>query len=172
MGKVGVIIAALALAVTTALAGCDGRPLLYQWIPSETDQQLLSAYQMIDTGHTGRLTRAEVDAYFRRRFAELDTNHDGFLDEGEARAAVPVMGIKTASAMVFRLDMNGDGKLSADEFARLSTYLFTRDSNRDGVLTLDEVKTPPSDTFVAGDAKSPGVQVSTPTADGRPQQPQ
>jgi hypothetical protein len=131
------------------LAGCDGRPLLYSIAPSQQDLDCLAAFQMIDTAGKGQLTRAEVDGYFKQRFAELDRNHDGFLDETEAAGAVPVFGMKTGANMVFRLDINGDGKLSQDEFLRLSNYLFTRDDNRDGILTLAEVKTPPADTYMA-----------------------
>lgn len=153
------------LAMMMALAGCDGRPLLYNLAPSQLDLQVLALYQTIDTGNKGQLTRAEADAYFKRRFIELDANHDGFLDEAESSAALPVMGMKSGADMVFRLDINGDGKLSADEFGRLANYLFTRDTNRDGVLTLAEVKVPPADDDVA--ARENPAAVSTVRADGK-----
>lgn len=137
------------LAALLVLAACDGRPLLYSLAPSQTDLDCLAAFQMIDTAGKGQLTRAEVDSYFKARFLALDRNHDGFLDEAEASGAVPVFGMKTGANMVFRLDINGDGKLSQDEFLRLSNYLFTRDDNRDGILTLTEVKTAPADTYMA-----------------------
>ena len=144
------------MVVGFALPGCDGRPLLSQIMPSQTDLDCLAAFEMIDAAHKGQLTREETDAYFKRRFGELDVNHDGFLDETEAQRAVPIFGMKTGANMVFRLDINGDGRLSQDEFVRLSNYLFTRDYNRDGVLTLAEVKMPPTDNFVA--AGTTGVE--------------
>ena len=137
------------LAAALLLAACDGRPLLYQLAPSQTDIECLQAFQTIDTANKGQLTRAEVDAYFARRFTELDRNHDGILDPTEAAGAVPIFGFKTGPDLIFHLDLNGDGKLTADEFVKLSNYLFTRDSNRDGILTLAEVKTPLSDDYMA-----------------------
>ena len=158
-----------AIAVAMVVAGCDGRPLLYQLAPSESDLQILGAFQMIDSVKAGQLTRQQSDDYFRRRFAEFDTNHDGFLNDDEAKAAVPIFGFKTGTGLVFSLDINGDGRLSQDEFLRLSNYLFTRDLNRDGILTLQEVKTPPTDTFVAaGAAGTPGIQVTNPSQGGQP----
>ena len=146
------------LATALLLAACDGRPLLYQIVPSEADIGCLKAFHMIDTANKGQITRAETDAYFARRFAELDRNHNGILDETEAAGMVPIFGFKTGPDLIFHLDLNGDGKLTADEFAKLSVYLFTRDENRDGILTLAEVKTPPGDDYVAPSAHQPGVQ--------------
>ena len=164
----GLGLGALLALVIPALAACDGRPLLYQLVPSEADQEVVAAFRMIDRGNAGRLTRAETDAYFQRRFAELDRNRDGFLDEAELKAVVPILGFKTAAAMIFSLDFDSDGRLSPGEFLRLSNYLFTRDLNRDGVLTLEEVKTPPSDNYVAAGSNAPGVSVVAPTG-GQPQ---
>ena len=152
------------IAAVLLLAGCDGRPLLYNLVPSDSDREVLAAFRMIDAANTGQLTRQQVDDYFKRRFAELDFNRDGFLDEAELRAAVPIFQFKTASAMLFSLDMKSNGRLSQDDFLRLSIYLFTRDVNRDGVLTLEEVKTPPSDSYVAE-----GRAIVTDRATGLPQ---
>jgi hypothetical protein len=139
----------IATLLALALAACDGRPLLYSLVPSDQDLQSIALFQQIDAAGKGQLSRAETDAYFKRRFSELDRNHDGFLEEGEAAGALPLFGWKTGADVVFHLDINGDGKLSPDEFGRLALRLFTRDTNQDGILTLAEVKVPPSDDYVA-----------------------
>ena len=165
-----VVTAGASVALAILMTACDGRPLLYQLAPSDSDLAVLAVFQRIDSAHAGQLTRQQADDYFRARFVELDRNRDGFLDEQEAAGAVPVFGFKTGSAMVFSLDINGDGRLSLDEFLRLSNYLFTRDLNRDGILTLAEVKTPPTDSFVASSTPGkPGVQVTDPGKGGLPQ---
>ena len=150
------------LAALLALAACDGRPLLYNLAPSDQDLQCLALFQTIDTKHAGQLTRQETDAYFQRRFTELDANHDGFLDDTEAAGALPLFGWKTGAEAVFHLDINGDGKLSLDEFSRLSLRLFTRDTNRDGILTLAEVKVPPGDDFVSAHENPAAISVVKP----------
>ena len=152
----------VAFACILLLAGCDGRPLLYQIAPSETDLECLAAFQLIDATNSGRLTRQQVDDYFKQRFAELDRNRDGFLDKDELRGVVPILGMTSPVNMMFRLDINGDGKLSLDEFLKLANYLFVRDENNDGVLTLTEVKTPPVTSFVPVGKKSPGFDAGNP----------
>lgn len=148
--------------VLLLLAGCNGRPLLYQIAPSETDNEVLAAFQAIDTAHAGQLTRQQVDDYFKQRFAELDRNKDGFLDKDELQGRASILGMKSGADMLFRLDMNSDGRLSLAEFMALSNYLFVRDENRDGILTLTEVKTPPVETFVPVGKKSPGFDAPNP----------
>src|SRR4029078_3200177 len=111
---------ALAVAAALTLAGCTGQPLLYQIMPSETDVETLAAFRLIDAGNTGQLTREQVDTYFNARFTALDLNRDGFIDETEARSAVPIFSYKTGQALVFHLDLDGDGRLSRDEYVRLS----------------------------------------------------
>jgi len=159
-------LAGTVIAASLSLAACDGRPLLYQVAPSETDISTLAAFQQIDTANKGQLTRAEIDAYFKQRFAQLDRDHDGFIEEAEAQPLLPILGMKTPSELIFRLDFSGDGKLSESEFLRLTNFLMTRDYNKDGILTLVEVKTPPSDTYVEASSNKPGLSVGTPTSQG------
>jgi len=163
----GFYLAAAICCAGTCLAACDGRPLLYQLAPSEMDVSTLAVFQKIDEANKGQLTRAEIDAYFKRRFAELDRDHDGFVEEAEVVGLTPVLGLKTPSEFIFRLDFSGDGKLSEAEFLRLTNYLMTRDHNKDGILTLTEVKTPPSDNYVESSSNKPGLSLGTATSQGQ-----
>lgn len=76
------------------------------------------------------VTRAEVDARVRAKFARLDANRDGFLTSEEMTAGRGMrMGNRQArmgagqamrdpSAAFDRLDANRDGMINRDEFAR------------------------------------------------------
>ena len=88
---------------------------------------------------------------------------DLFRPNQYAQAALPLLGMQSGASMIFRLDMNGDGQVSVDEFVALSNTLFLRDVNRDGVLTLVEVKTPPVDSYVPVSAQKNAVRESVST---------
>lgn len=66
-----------------------------------------------DTDGDGKVSRAEMAAAAKhgrdpsRRFDAMDTNHDGYLDASEIRAAL--------TRRFHRLDRNGDGVLTPDE---------------------------------------------------------
>jgi Ca2+-binding EF-hand superfamily protein len=158
----------LSAASALLLGGCDGRPLLYQIVPSDQDVEVLAVFRRVDSANAGQLTRAQVDGYFKQQFSQLDRNRDGFLDAEEIQGIVPIFGKKTGADLLFILDINGDGRVAPDEFLRLSNYLFTRDQNRDGILTLAEAKLPPGDSYISGGVNTPGVQVTKPIS-GQPE---
>jgi hypothetical protein len=59
-------------------------------------------FDAADTGHDGKLSRAEAEAQVRSLFASLDADHDGAITPAEADAAVPrraPRGDHSASAM-------------------------------------------------------------------------
>ena len=71
-----------------------------------------------DTDGDGKVSRAEMAALANmgarkgehdpeRRFDAMDTNHDGYLDKNEIRAAL--------EKRFHRMDLNGDGLLTPDE---------------------------------------------------------
>jgi hypothetical protein len=62
----------------------------------------------LDVNNDGKITRGELDAGQKTRFAALDANKDGFADPAEMKAG--------AEAARFRAqDKDGDGKLSPEE---------------------------------------------------------
>ncbi len=65
-----------------------------------------------DADNDGVLTRAEVEADVARRFAKLDANKDGKVDDGD-RAAHRA---ERQNAMFAALDTNKDGSVSRAEF--------------------------------------------------------
>ncbi len=90
-----------------------------------------------DANKDGMLTRAEIDKAAARKFAAAAKG---------ASALTPLQfasldGTRASKRghSFNRLDANGDGKLSRDEFAARDTRMFARlDRNNDGVVTKDE----------------------------------
>lgn len=67
------------------------------------------------------------DAYFHETFRAFDRNSDGFITAKEIKKTMKNLGEpltdKQAKDMVKTADVNGDGKLSRDEFRTLFTYI-------------------------------------------------
>jgi hypothetical protein len=94
------------------------------------------------------ITRAEVIAAVKKQFAEMDTNHDGFISRSEFEAyhaAEEKMpdgnrGLTHIGRGWFdRSDTNGDGRISPSEAQARALELFDMaDANHDGVASIEE----------------------------------
>lgn len=62
----------------------------------------------LDVNNDGKITRSELDAGQKSRFAALDANKDGFADPAEMKAGAEAARFKAQ-------DRDGDGKLSPEE---------------------------------------------------------
>ncbi|MBV9992488.1 MAG: hypothetical protein JOZ72_14510 [Alphaproteobacteria bacterium] len=115
--------------------------------PREQGAQFHPPVEMLkryDADHDGTLTRAELEAGLKADFAAADTNHDGKLDEDEARAVNEQRwseGLSTTSTLV---DWNHDGVVDFNEFAGTARSLFDElDVNGDGKLSPKEMEPKP-----------------------------
>jgi hypothetical protein len=87
----------------------------------------------IDTNHDGKITREEWLAYEERVWETLDTDGSGLIDEKHFLARSPTMatfatggyarGLQTPE-MMHKIDKNGDGKVSHQEFIDDQAALF------------------------------------------------
>lgn len=75
----------------------------------------------LDTDKDGDVTLAEFLKPRQDRFAEFDTNKDGVIDAAELTAYFKTKAGNRIEGMLKRLDANGDGKISREEFALAST---------------------------------------------------
>ncbi|WP_051284564.1 EF-hand domain-containing protein [Nisaea denitrificans] len=106
--------------------------------------QMLERFKAADENGDESLTRAEIYQSHGKRAAEIDTNDDGVIGVEEIDAARKEMRLKRQQRMLNRMDTDGDGVVSTDEFARSGTMRMQHmDHDRDGVVTLDEATTPP-----------------------------
>ncbi len=100
----------------------------------------------LDADKDGRITKEEAEAARKKMFARLDRNSDGVIDEQEIdRARKAIMDratmMETRLSMQWqRLDKDGDGKVSADEFEARTGMFDLADRNGDGVVTADEIE--------------------------------
>lgn len=89
-----------------------------------------------DADHDGKVTRQEFTNARAEQFAKLDRNGDGVVDDSDAGGRAG----KRGAALRARLDANGDGKLTKEEFVNGPTPMFEQfDANRDDVLDAQEL---------------------------------
>jgi len=105
---------------------------------------MLERFKAADENGDEKLTKAEIFQSRGKRATEIDTNNNGVIDVEEMDAARKEMRLKREQRRLNRMDTDGDGVVSTDEFARSGTMRMQRlDRDRDGVVTLDEATTPP-----------------------------
>src|SRR5262249_57965566 len=94
-------------------------------------------FQEMDTNHDGKVTQAEIEAFEAARAAEIDANHDGKITADEIQAFREKERAKRLAEMLARMDTNGDGTVSVQEYEAAQTWRLARmDRNGDG--TIDE----------------------------------
>jgi hypothetical protein len=89
---------------------------------------------MIDANHDGMVSRDEWKAYYERVFAAMDKNKDGFLTSDEFFQTaddnvIPFATLAYSKAlrtkeMFAKIDANGDGKISKQEFVDYQLKVF------------------------------------------------
>jgi Ca2+-binding EF-hand superfamily protein len=107
-------------------------------------------FRRIDTNGDRKLEFSEIQAVRAAMFDRMDANHNGLLDAGEVRTAVEQVKSKRdfqaaqfagLQAQASRIDRNGDGKISRDEFAAfIPDRLLQADTNSDGALSISELR--------------------------------
>ncbi len=78
--------------------------------------------KQLDANKDGTVTLDEFLKPKSDRFAELDKNGDGFLDAGELSARMQQKAGQRQRMMMARLDGDGDGKVTKDEFEQSSRH--------------------------------------------------
>lgn len=104
----------------------------------------MSEMHKIDTDNDGTVSKEEWLAYQSKVFDALDREHDGVIDEKEFLAPSAEMasfatggyarGLQT-KAMMHKIDTDGDGKITKDEWLAYQTKVFDMmDTSKTGVL--------------------------------------
>ena len=101
------------------------------------------AIEQADANHDGKVTRQEYIDARAAQFSRMDRNGDGFIDNADARegADQSERGRRAASAIRGRIDSNGDGKVSKEEFVNAPTMVFDKfDADKNGELDAKELE--------------------------------
>ncbi len=134
-----------------------------------------------DANRDGVATRAAAIAQADARFAQMDTDHDGRVTAGEMRAyrtamhdrmiasgrdvPVPPPGGAKHDGMGRRMDPNGDGSVTREEFEARALKRFDRmDANHDGTIDATERANAAEMRHVDRRERREGVTPPAPTA--------
>jgi hypothetical protein len=121
------------------IGGCQAGVGGFSSHPSDARAPFITEFKQIDAAGSGRITMEQTIKHYQRRFRELDTNGDGYLDLRELEAAVPLMTATSSKELMLKLDRNSDGRLSEEEFLIIANWLFQLAQSQTQ-LTLSEVE--------------------------------
>jgi hypothetical protein len=131
---------AAAVAQGLAIASCQsGQGTKMDEPPSADRLEFVSQFKKIDAAGKGLITMEQASAHYSVVFTGLDKNGDGFLDVSELQPLIPVMGAKSGTELMAKLDRNGDNKLTRQEFLVITSWLFQLASSR-AEMTLQEAE--------------------------------
>lgn len=91
-------------------------------------------------GPDGGPTAQEREAFQADLFKALDADHNGQLSQAEFAKAWETAQTMMKTQMFKKLDQNGDGVLTKDEFPGFAAKMKAMDANGDGTVTRDEMK--------------------------------
>lgn len=120
-----------------------------------------------DADKDGRITREELKLG-EKDFQRLDRDSDGSLSERDFDWSEPTMGRSPANFVFGRSDQDGNGKVTAEEFAALFRQL---GGDEEGFLSLDEIReqlqppTPPPAAKPAAPGAAPATAPGARPAD-------
>lgn len=107
-------------------------------------------FKLIDVNGNRILEFGEIQAARGRMFDRMDANHNGLLDPAELRSAVQQVKsrrdfgnwqVADLATQAGRMDRDGDGKISRDEFAGfIPDRLLQVDRNGDRALSISELR--------------------------------
>jgi Ca2+-binding EF-hand superfamily protein len=98
--------------------------------------------QRFDKDGDGKVSREEFPGP-QEHFTNLDVNGDGYIDASEAPKGPPPHGMK-GGGFIAKLDKDGNGKVSREEFPGPQEHFTNLDVNGDGYIDASEApKGPP-----------------------------
>ncbi len=128
------------------------------------EQRVQKLFQRFDPTNTGVIT---IDAFLKgadTRFDKIDTKHQGFIDKDELTAYFGSRDALLVDLTMKRLDSNGDGKISKEEFEKpLRKRFALLDLNDDGKVTKDEASLAGPVMMPHGHGRPHGRDKSAPT---------
>lgn len=145
--------------------GPGGRPGGGRQMAPRDQQQPQESWKQYDLNGDGKITRGEFMAVRALCFARYDANGYGTLTRVEVRKFSPRQSADRIEAAFSRLDVDGDGQISREEFDQGSDRLFRHvDTNGDGIIAGMELGN--LNSVLLGDiCQSPGAPES---GEGRP----